>query len=115
MQGTNQVLDTLAAGGGIAVAGSANTRTVSLSNSGVTAGTYPKVTVDTYGRVTTGTTLAATDIPNLDTAKLTTGTLPIARGGTNSTATPTAGTVVYGNGTAQAYTTAGTAGQILNI
>lgn len=42
-----------------------------------------------------------------------TGTLPIANGGTNSTATPTAGGIVYGTGTAQAVTSAGTTGQIL--
>ena len=41
------------------------------------------------------------------------GTLPIANGGTNSTATPTAGGVGYGTGTAHAYTAAGTAGQVL--
>jgi hypothetical protein len=40
-------------------------------------------------------------------------TLPIANGGTNTTATPTAGTVAYGTGTAIAYTTAGTTGQAL--
>jgi len=42
-----------------------------------------------------------------------TGTLPTANGGTNSTATPTAGGIGYGTGTAHAYTAAGTAGQIL--
>jgi len=42
-----------------------------------------------------------------------TGTLPIANGGTNSTATATAGGVGYGTGTAHAYTAAGTAGQVL--
>ena len=41
------------------------------------------------------------------------GTLPIANGGTNSTATPTAGGAVYGTGTALAYTVAGTSGQAL--
>jgi hypothetical protein len=41
------------------------------------------------------------------------GTLPIANGGTNSTATPTAGTVPYGTGTAFAFTAAGTTGQVL--
>jgi hypothetical protein len=41
------------------------------------------------------------------------GTLGIANGGTNSTATPTAGGVGYGTGTANAYTSAGTSGQIL--
>lgn len=39
--------------------------------------------------------------------------LPIANGGTNSTATPTAGGVIYGNGTAYAATSAGTSGQVL--
>ena len=41
------------------------------------------------------------------------GTLPVANGGTNTTATPTAGAIVYGTGTAQAYTAAGTTGQVL--
>jgi hypothetical protein len=42
-----------------------------------------------------------------------TGTLPIANGGTNSTATPTAGGASYGTGSAFAFTAAGTAGQVL--
>lgn len=41
------------------------------------------------------------------------GTLPIAGGGTNTTATPTAGTVPYGTGTALAYSSVGTSGQYL--
>jgi hypothetical protein len=41
------------------------------------------------------------------------GTLPIANGGTNGTATPTAGTIAYGTGTAYAFNTAGTSGQPL--
>lgn len=41
------------------------------------------------------------------------GTLPIANGGTNSTATPTAGGVPYGTGSAFAFTSAGTSGQVL--
>ena len=41
------------------------------------------------------------------------GTLGTANGGTNSTATPTAGGSVYGTGTAIAYTAAGTAGEVL--
>jgi len=39
--------------------------------------------------------------------------LPVASGGTNSTATPTAGGVAYGTGTAYAVTSAGTAGYVL--
>ena len=41
------------------------------------------------------------------------GTLPIANGGTNGTAIPTAGAVPYGTGTAYGFTAAGTAGQVL--
>ena len=41
------------------------------------------------------------------------GTLPIANGGTNGTATPTAGAIAYGTGSAIAYTAAGTTGQVL--
>lgn len=41
------------------------------------------------------------------------GILPIANGGTNSTATATAGGVGYGTGTAHAYTSAGSSGQVL--
>ena len=46
---------------------------LTLSNSGVTAGTYTKVTVDSKGRTTSGTTLSASDIPALDWSKITTG------------------------------------------
>jgi hypothetical protein len=41
------------------------------------------------------------------------GTVPIANGGTNATATPVAGAVPYGTGTAYAFTAAGTSGQVL--
>ena len=44
-----------------------------------TAGTYPKVTVDTYGRVTEGANLAASDIPSLAASKITSGTFAAAR------------------------------------
>mgnify|MGYP000101824190 FL=1 len=40
----------------------------SLVNSGVTAGTYPKVTVDAKGRVTSGAGLSFSDIPSLSSA-----------------------------------------------
>jgi hypothetical protein len=41
------------------------------------------------------------------------GALPIANGGTGGSATPTAGGVVYGTGTVQAVTAAGTSGGVL--
>ena len=41
------------------------------------------------------------------------GQVAIAQGGTNGTATPTAGAVSYGTGTAYAFTSAGTSGQVL--
>jgi microcystin-dependent protein len=41
-----------------------------LSTTGVTAGTYPKVTVDAKGRVTGGTTLSASDIPAITASKV---------------------------------------------
>jgi hypothetical protein len=44
-----------------------------------TAGTYTKVTTDAKGRVSSGTTLSATDIPVLDTGKITTGTFDVTR------------------------------------
>ena len=52
---------------------SITTGTLNHSNS-VTAGTATKVTYDAQGHVTAGTTLAAADIPALDTSKITTGT-----------------------------------------
>jgi hypothetical protein len=62
-----------------------------------------------------GTNLNAIDyfsVINADTLVLT-NDLAIAYGGTNSSATPTAGGAVYGTGTAYAFTAAGTAGQVL--
>ena len=55
------------------VTSSAGSNTLTLANSGVTAGTYTKVTVDSKGRVTSGGSLSASDIPNLDWSKITTG------------------------------------------
>lgn len=59
---------------------------LTLANSGVTAGSYPKVTVDVKGRVTAGSTLLASDIPSLDAAKITTGTLTVPTSGNAGTA-----------------------------
>lgn len=44
--------------------------TFTLADSGVTIGTYTKVTVDAKGRITTGALLAASDVPTLTLAKI---------------------------------------------
>jgi hypothetical protein len=44
-----------------------------------TAGTFTKLTIDVEGHTVTGTTLDSADIPDLDTAKITTGTFATAR------------------------------------
>lgn len=46
------------------------TITVILANSGATAGTYTKLTIDAKGRVTSATTLSASDIPTLTLSKI---------------------------------------------
>lgn len=56
-------------GTGLSVDG---TGTLNHSNS-TTPGTYPRVTVDSEGHVSEGSNLDATDIPNLDASKITTG------------------------------------------
>ena len=48
-------------------------------NAAITAGTGTKISYDSKGLVTGSSNLAASDIPNLDAAKITTGTLPDAR------------------------------------
>ena len=47
-----------------------NRTTVDLSTTGVGSGTYTKVTVTATGRVTTGATLSASDIPSLTSSKI---------------------------------------------
>ena len=58
-------------------------------------------------------TFSATGALAWDATHSFSGTLLIANGGTNSTATPTAGAVPYGNGTSYNFTLAGTTGQVL--
>lgn len=95
--GTGYTLNTLGVGAGISVTNGLGTITVAntgvLSVSGGTTGLTPAA-------ATTGAVTLA-------------GRLAIANGGTNATATPTAGGIAYGTGTAYAFTLAGTSGQML--
>jgi hypothetical protein len=87
----------------------------SITNTGVTASTYGSATrvsviaVNAQGQITSANSTAIA----IGASQITFETLAIARGGTNGSATPTAGAVAYGTGTAYAFTSAGTAGQVL--
>jgi len=120
--GTGYSLNTLGTSAGISVTNGLGTITV--ANTGVLsniAGTGISVSGAT-GNVTitnTGVLSFSAGTTGLTPATATTGVvtlagkLVIANGGTNSVSTPTAGAVPYGTGTAYAFTSAGTAGQVL--
>ena len=95
--GTGYTLNTLGFGAGISVTNGSGT--ISVANTGVLS----------FSAGTTGLTPATATTGVVTLA----GTLAIANGGTNATATPTAGAIAYGTGTAYAFTAAGTAGQTL--
>lgn len=59
--------------------GSANVSAALTLANVATAGTYAKVTVNAKGLVTSGSALAASDIPALDASKITTGVFGVAR------------------------------------
>ena len=80
----------------------------SVTGTGSVNGITLSGTVTSSGSITLGGALTGVSL----TTQVS-GTLPIANGGTNSTATPTAGAVAYGSGSAFAFTSAGTAGQVL--
>ncbi len=67
---TGDITDVIA-GTGLTGGGTTGSVTLNLSTTGVTAGTYPKVTVNAQGRVTGGANLIAADIPNLTLSKIT--------------------------------------------
>jgi hypothetical protein len=90
-----------------------------LTNKTLTSPTLdsPTLTAPALGTPTSGILTNCT-FPTLNqnttgTAAGLSATLVIGSGGTNSTATPTAGGVSYGTGSAYAFTSAGTSGQVL--
>lgn len=83
-------------------------QTITLTGDVTGSGTGSFATTIGAGKVT-NTMLAG----SISLTTKVTGTLPIANGGTNSTATPTNGGIAYGDGTAIQYSTAGTQGQVL--
>lgn len=105
----------LTQGTGLTITNGAGSVALAITNTGVTAGSYgsasvvPNYTVNAQGQLT----VAANTSIAIDTSQVISGIFPIARGGTNTNATPTAGTVAYGTGTAIAYSAVGTVGQAL--
>jgi hypothetical protein len=120
--GTGYSLNTLFPGVGISVSNGSGA--ISLANTGVLsniAGTGISVSSGT-GNVSisnTGVLSFSGGLTGLTPSIASTGAitlgglLAIGYGGTNGTATPTAGAIAYGSGTAYAFTSAGTSGQVL--
>ena len=120
--GTGYTLNTLGYGAGISVTNGSGTITVAntgvLSNiqgNGISvSNSTGDVTISNTGVLNwSGGTTGLTPATATTGAITLGGTLAIANGGTNGSATPTAYGVAYGDGSAYAFTAAGTTGQVL--
>ena len=103
--------DSVTVGTGLNLASNilSNAGILGVTGSGTVNGiTLTSATVSGYTTLTLGGSLT-----NISLTSQVSGVLPIANGGTNSTATPTAGGVAYGTGSAYGFTSAGTSGQVL--
>jgi hypothetical protein len=92
------------------------TGTLPIANggTGTTSNTFVNLTTNVTGTLPIangGTGTTSNTFVNLTTNV--TQRLPIANGGTNSNSAPTAGAISYGTGTAFAFSTIGTVGQVL--
>ena len=92
--------------------GGTGSSTASTGSGGVVLATSPTLVTPSLGIPSFLDLTNARNLP-LDGTIAVSGKLPIAFGGTNSIAIPTAGTIPYGTGTAYAFTAAGTTGQVL--
>ena len=103
----------ITSGGGLTVDGNGN---LSTSTSGISAGTYGKLTVNNKGVATAGAALAASDIPVLDANKITTGSIAAARIGNDTidgTKLSNTSTAIFQSIAQSGYPTAQFNGQIL--
>jgi hypothetical protein len=89
---------------GVAFDGSSDITITAVADAGTLSGTTLNATV-------TGSSL--TSVGTITTGTWNATTIGIAKGGTNTNAVPTAGAIVYGNGTSYAISGVGTSGQYL--
>lgn len=93
------------------------TVTTTLADSGVTAGTYPKVTVDSKGRVTAGSALASADLPTytgtITSSQITTGLGFTPYNSSNPAGYITSSGSITGNASTATNVQGGAAGSIL--